>query len=287
MMQVGTQSIMIRAVPTMAPDSLLRVAAKNAFWKFTLTQCRQIATLAGIGLSGGASSLFQVVFDMIKNTLGLNDSDALAITKTRFASMEPDLNYDEFIDLDDGYQLMSRDDEQTFRQEAKSQKNRQELAKQFKKEYKEKVKVVKTSGGKSSNAQEKALTKELLRYKGPAAIPEGEIEQRVAKSSVPPGTSIWRNHASAGWCGHCPPFKRISKPASTHGHRGAAVWVIRKLWSQFLELQGSDISHCPIRNLFVDSAADVAAFADAIANAAPAEPSVGGGSSSSSGPKAK
>lgn len=120
----------------------------------------------------------------------------------------------------------------------------------YAKAYEDMIRKVKTAKAKTEKAKKKAMHSNVSKYKGPASIPEGEIQQCVVKASVPPGASIWRNNLTAGWCGHCPPHRRISKTASTHGHRGSCLWVLRKLWKQYLRLQGLPREDCLISNLF-------------------------------------
>lgn len=105
----------VRAVPVAEADTLLRTAARFAFWHFNATQCRQIGTYVGVSMPPAGSSLFDVVFTIVQEVLQLSDADSLLVTAARFGHVEPDLNYDEFIELDEAYQLMRRDDEQTFR----------------------------------------------------------------------------------------------------------------------------------------------------------------------------
>ena len=76
----------------------------------------------------------------------------------------------------------------------------------------------------------------------------GSIPQSDAKKWTPPGASIWKDNTRGGWCGHMPPRRRIG---SHEGIETASMEkVIRKLWSQFVEIHGLEISDVPVQGLF-------------------------------------
>ena len=97
-------------------------------------------------------------------------------------------------------------------------------------------------------------------------LPEGELFQPDLVGLVPPGSHIWRGDNVGCWCGHLPPYKRISCSWSLYGHRESAVLVLRDLWSRFLTSQGLENSACPIQGLF--AGCGVAALSDIPASVA-------------------
>lgn len=149
--------------------------------------------------------------------------------------------------------MMSRDDEQEFKSEARKQNAKASSSKSFQWEWKEAFQEARTRKCKSDAARDKKLRAEVRRYKGPGLVPPGAITQPEAKAMVPPGASIWRDLCRGGWCGHMQGFRRCSRPWSTEGHREACMFVLRTLWNQFLLSQGLDASSCPIRGLFSES----------------------------------
>lgn len=243
-------SCLVMAVPEMT-GSLMEVGARNAFWQFNATQIKLLGGSVGIRLPPTRSNLFTVVLAVVQGVLSCSEEVAVDIMSRRFSQVG-DFNYDEFMSVDEGIQMMSKDEEQEFKKEKKLQAARSETVTAFAKEWKGKVTELRTQKAKTPAAKATARKKCLKEYKGPSSIPTGGIEQDIARQLTPPGTSIWRNNASMGWCGHCKPFRRVSKPASTHGHRGACLWVLRTVWAQWLELQGLGETSCPIRGLFGD-----------------------------------
>jgi hypothetical protein len=86
-------------------------------------------------------------------------------------------------------------------------------------------------------------------------LPAGVIEQSDIRHLLPEGVHVWRANTSHSWCGHCPPYQRVSAPWNVHGHRVSLVIVLRKLWSQFLEKSGlRDPEDCWVLGLFSDAA---------------------------------
>ena len=73
------------------------------------------------------------------------------------------------------------------------------------------------------------------------------IEHATAKQFVPFGASVWRGLIRGEWCGHYPPFKRISAPWAFYGERGAMFDVLRGLWQQHCAYKGlsypADVPH--------------------------------------------
>lgn len=60
-------------------------------------------------------------------------------------------------------------------------------------------------------------------------LPDGDISQCVAKSFLPPGTSIWRDRTRQGWCAHPKGHSRVSALwASCGGEQEALRVVLRQ-----------------------------------------------------------
>ena len=102
---------------------------------------------------------------------------------------------------------------------------------------------------------------------------EGSIPQTEAKRLTPPGAYIWRGIArrNSEWCGHLPPMKRIQEPWSRSSEYGAMKIIVRKLWVQYLTIQGKPASECAFEDLLTpEDVAEVDAQGAVQGNAAPA-----------------
>lgn len=82
-------------------------------------------------------------------------------------------------------------------------------------------------------------------------LPDGDISQCVAKSFLPPGTSIWRDRTRQGWCAHPKGHSRVSALwASCGGEQEALRVVLRQCWALHLESSGLGPDDCPIGGIF-------------------------------------
>lgn len=83
-------------------------------------------------------------------------------------------------------------------------------------------------------------------------LPPGAITQPEAKLMSPSASFIWGNTSSQAWCGKMPPGSQVSRSWLCHGHRGAAVQVLRELWARAVSY-----GHCDevgVEGLFEEAA---------------------------------
>ena len=76
-------------------------------------------------------------------------------------------------------------------------------------------------------------------------------EQRDANKYVPSGSSVWRSLKRGEWCGHNPPYVRVSASFRKSGSSEEALrHCLAKLWRQELDKHSQPLSECPISGLF-------------------------------------
>lgn len=76
------------------------------------------------------------------------------------------------------------------------------------------------------------------------------ITHERAKEFAPPGASIWRGLTRGEFCGHLPPYRRVSASWARFGQEGALRETLRLLWSQSLASQGLEEADCPVQGIF-------------------------------------
>lgn len=182
----------------------MEVAAACGFWHFTITQCRLLGGLIGVQMPRSGSSLFEVVFALATAVLSdKRDDEVLELLAARFSRIQNDTNYEEFMEIDDAYNIMSREDEKEFKDEAKAQKQRSDTLKSFRLEWGKKVGQARGARARSKAGKAAARTKRLKGYKGPSTLPSGLIPQNQIRGFLPPGcpfggiTTHWVGAASA------------------------------------------------------------------------------------------
>ena len=84
-----------------------------------------------------------------------------------------------------------------------------------------------------------------------------QASQNNAKQFLPEGGSIRRGLTTGQWCGHLPPFRRVSRKWSERGEEGALKEVLRRLWKQTIVGRGlPDYPEgCPFAEYLESSAA--------------------------------
>lgn len=172
----------------------------------------------------------------------------------------------ELIGLDDGVDMMDEDDRTDLQKDSQRRNDSHSLTKDFSGALYERRQRLASSS--TSAAMRSASSRSL----GPERLPDGVIEQSVAKRFTPPGGYIWRGRRVGTWQAHFAPFARCSNSWAFYGERMACgVLALRHVWERWCLANGRSRSDVPIQNLF---------------DLAGPEALTGGGASSSKGPRA-
>ena len=246
----------VRAVIVDGESDLLRLAASKAFWDFRITRLEKIATdILGLQLPAGAT-LFGIFFALITHILDLSAKDVVEIISDRLGDVDnvsaATEGIDHLIQLDEAAACLDRNDEadlrkcqQEYRDEAKAQ---EELVK----EWADKKRELGAAGVPAAKAKAKAKRRAASTQVG---LPAGSLGQSDLKPFAPAGGFIWRAGKARRWCGHFPPYKRMSVAWSLSGSRGAAIEVLRELWRCYAHAWGLVMPRdCPIPSLYSHSA---------------------------------
>lgn len=76
------------------------------------------------------------------------------------------------------------------------------------------------------------------------------ITHERAKEFAPPGASVWRGLTRGEFCGHLPPYRRVSCSWARYGQEGSLRETLRLLWRQWLAAQGLGEADCPVQGMF-------------------------------------
>ena len=87
----------------------------------------------------------------------------------------------------------------------------------------------------------------------PAAIPEGALTLPEMKTMLPPNCRAWRYlTAPGGWGAQLEGYGAVTRSWSIGGHRAAAEYVLRVVWTLFLFDNGMANKDCPVKGLLFD-----------------------------------
>ena len=255
----------IRARAIGEPDTLLRVAARCAFWKFGGILLSKLAAFIGAAHSP-ANELFDTLWSLITHVLPDMANDAVLDTisaRLVCAAHSGGELYNELILADEGMVGLTPDEQKDLHKEKEQAEQRASVATSFSRSYVRKaneVRPIAVAEPCKGKGKGKGRARGAAGRGGgppPRRLPDGELAQADLRPLVPPGSHMWISNVSGAWSGHCKPYKRISFSFALYGHRHAAILVLRGLWERHLLKEGQECPRdCPIVGLFEDAAAD-------------------------------
>lgn len=223
----------MRASPlSREPDDLLRFAARAAFGTLTLKNLKMLADELRVPDRASATKTFDMICLLVRFVLNTSQEETLHIASKRMATLQHAVRSSvaDIMALDEGLEVCNKHEVEEIRREQKNATAMNEAVDDFATDFE----IAKQQEGA------RAKRKMVLR-----PLPEGEVSQQVARTLIPAETSIWRNNAAGGWCGHCPPYARCSALTAIHGSEGAPRQVLKTLWLQRLSLTGEPEAACP------------------------------------------
>lgn len=211
--------------------------ADNAFFHFKQAFCSTIGEHLGIHTARG-DTFFAVLFGLVKGIKNCDDATALEIVYTRIQSGFSDENNitKTLLEVDEAANVLDRTDIEELHHEQKEALAEIENHRVFSDEYTRKCAEVR-----------KGLPPPVpVQRPLPSAV--SVIEHAVAKSMLPPNSTIWRGHKVMRWCGQYRNHRRISTPWGTT--ESTAVYAIAKrLWRQHLVHMGLTDDYCTVQGL--------------------------------------
>jgi len=236
----GKMGQMVRLMEVTSPRPLPKLLALHAYFDMRVAALQEMAKYLGMELPPGCS-LFEALFTLIQKELGADESRALEIVHRRLAASHPETDVNAvLLRVDEAAELLERSDMQVLHEEQQDVQLQCTARAAFAREYRERRWALAKAKGK---AKAKAKAKWL---KAPKL--DSGIEHATAAAMLPPGASCWRGLTRGVWCGHLPPYVRISHPWGT-SETVACLWVVRELWRQHIEWNALDDSACIVEGL--------------------------------------
>jgi len=164
-------------------------------------------------------------------------SQALDIISQRLAVNDDSQSFvDALLEIDEAAEVMDKQDLEHLTTEQKAAQASKAQAQDFSSDF-------------VNSRQRLAAAQPRVMAPRQTPLPE-RIEQHEARIYVPPGASIWRGITGREtWNGHMPPRKRIFMSLAEMGDRGAMLDVLKRLWKQYMELNGLTPECCPWKDL--------------------------------------
>lgn len=237
-------------------DSLLKVAAQNAFWMVDKTSLERLVRSRGLPLPPGRS-LFETIVALVEKYAGGGTAEeVLAIAAKRLAKMRSADSWTEgILEVDDAVECLDHHDHKVVDNEKKNALDRKAELEDFRKDYRQKASQVhssKDSAGRKRSRQGAASSSSSSNSPAfPARLPPiSTIAHGDAKRYAPPGAFVWRSLVSGAWQGHLQPYARCGRSWARYGEHEALRLVLADLWDKWLDGQGKGRSDCPIAGIF-------------------------------------
>jgi hypothetical protein len=232
-----------RAFVSGQPDSLLRLAARHAFWQFRMPFLVRLSGELRLDM-GAYSGLCGLLVNLIKSVLEITEAEAIEIVSLRLAINDVSAAFaTQLLQLDEAIDCMDTNDAKKVHQEQETANDENVHRSTFVREYHIHRRRINDAAMAKSNPGPKAKAKSQPRV---TLVFDGAITQVAAKEFIPPGASIWKNRrkGTGGWCGHMAPRARISEPYD--GNEGKSLrLILHRLWQQYLEIKAFEWRDCP------------------------------------------
>lgn len=185
----------VAACPVAEADSLLRVAARAAFWQMGHSVLLLLSSY--LGLRWGKKSLYEVLAALVQHVLATSREETVRILSVRLGADATDNYVGELLEMDDAFQLVDPDDRKAAENERDRQRTARAEVSAFKAAWSaERALVVQATesatgaGGKRAKAKAKALPRRR--------IPDGSLAQADLRPLLPPSGSIWKCNTGGG-----------------------------------------------------------------------------------------
>ena len=186
------------------------------FGKLSRLVVENICKVAGEKFSSN-QSFFQLLFEIIKRALNLDDGATLDIIAQRFVATEQEDDYaEQVLNIEEAVEVLEDQDIKVLNQERKHLPELREARDSFRTEYVDRRRLIPVPAAPAPKAVAGKKGKGKGKGKGGGGgggarddIPD-DISQANAKFFLPPGGQLWCGHKRHEWCGHLPPFGRIS-----------------------------------------------------------------------------
>ena len=233
--------------------SLTEAACYKAWWRLPRTVVAQYAKETGVRLPPG-SNLFQTLFAVVSETLKLGEDESMAICLQRCVGKgDADVLSEALLDMDEASDLRDKTDIDALKLLKKKAKREGDEAECYLQSYTAKLpqineakkKAAEAAASASAASSSSAAAQSAPRSGGELSEWTFVDSQPHLKAFLPPGASIWRMKQRGGWCGHNPPFPRISEKFSQHPDQESAVTaLIGRLWAMH-RLSNMEPKECP------------------------------------------
>ena len=248
---MGLKGPAVVAVSEEKWDSLDKVAARNAFWDIGSMTLWCVADHLGMQPPTN-SDLHGLLHFLVKNILHLNDKQTSDILLKRMKLPFCNDQEDNFLDLDEAFDIMDSDEKTECTNHAKKVKTARGTQQEFEESWKAMRDLVMPAPLPEPKAKAKARAKAKAQAPEYPGIPFGDLRQANLKPLVPPGGSLWRDNAG-GWDAHYPPFRRQCFSWSKWGARNSAIYCLRYLWRGWMKVKNKSLEDVPVDGLFDDS----------------------------------
>ena len=249
----------VRALPDGPPLNLKEAAALKAFW--TLPKTTMVLIAKSLGVDTGTSSLFDVLFSVVKHCASKGDEEVMTILLQRLAFSQMASQWSEDLaEIDEAKQVLDRHDARIVEEEQQRVKQMMFEDEVFSGDFKAKhseLEQKKKKKKKTDAATDKKPTEPKDASTLPKKLPRvaSEIEHATVKHFAPAGGYLWRDRCLNSWCAQYKPWPPVRRSWVKYGEPEALRLCIAHLWEKHCFSLDLPKSACPFEGVWAAAAA--------------------------------
>ena len=201
------------------------------------------------------SSLFELLWDLVKKLLNYDDVRTLAVVSLRCTDQGRDVAAIELDDCDEAMDVLDKDDQEDLRQAKKKAEQSRAERKQFRRACaarRAKIAAAAAKAKAKAKAAPKAGAKAAPKALARVPLPAGAATHSEAKRMMPPNAYVWRSWRNNAWLVRYPPYGSHHRSWVTHGHSEALRQALVAVWADYLSHNQLGLDACHVRGLLTD-----------------------------------
>lgn len=235
----------LRCFVSFGPASFLVAAAMEGFWDLKHSLLERLARHVNADLPTNTGNLCEVVFSLVRHITKKSDDEVATILGKRLAWNDAAVLFaSDLLDCDEALGVMDERDTKKVQEEQKAAHERTNARAAFSKDYRTKVASVRSSASSTRTGGGSRRASSSSSARAPKQGIPSDICQSSAKRYLPPKASIWRDNTRFAWNAHLETQRRMSEPWRDNSSL-ALQRILRRIWSQYLELHALEWDSCP------------------------------------------
>ena len=227
-------------------DTLLKVAAREAFFRLDKPWLTDLSSFLGIPLPESAS-LFDMLLKLATSILAVSEEQAMVPLRPRMGAYAAREQFsEELANLDEAAELLERNGAKRMHEEKDALQKVRCAESEYKRVFAQKATELR---GKVKKERRQSGGGSSKRMRIPS-FPPHSISIEQARQCLLAGGKLWIGKGEGNWQGHYVPFPRVSRSWARYGELPALMMVLQYLWDKHCEATGCSREDCMVDGLW-------------------------------------